>query len=119
MAALKAKLDGLGGELPRRPPGRGQRAPFRSMPRRRFQPARKSDGKPVAGNLRSRNRRILYSAEEGDNESSSEISDGSVSREGSMSSRDTRDTLGSASEIPSSAGDTPRRESINSAKIAM
>eukprot|EP00966_Prymnesium_polylepis_P271931 6282732-Prymnesium_polylepis.1 len=72
-------MDKMGGELPRRPPGRGQCAPFRSMPRR-FQPARRPGGKPVAGNLRSLNRRILHSAEEGDAESSSEISgDGSES----------------------------------------
>jgi hypothetical protein len=63
IATLQAKQAKLGKEAPRRPANRGQRPPFRSVPRR-FQPARRSDGQRVT---QQRSRRSAYlSAEEGE-----------------------------------------------------
>ena len=74
IAGLEMRLAKLGDKEARRPPGRGQRAPFRDQPRR-FAPARRSDGQRVTPQVpRGRNgtQRRLYAAEEG-SESGSEV----------------------------------------------
>ena len=66
IATLQARLDKIGSAPPKRPPGRGQRAPFRAQPRR-FQPARRSDGQRLSAPRPKR--RIYLSREEGDYDS--------------------------------------------------
>jgi hypothetical protein len=65
IATLQQKQERIGKNPPRRPPGRGQKPPFQSQPRR-YQPARRSDGSRFSAPSPRPPRRRMFSAEEGD-----------------------------------------------------
>ena len=84
VALLQQKQGNLGKEPPRRPPGRGQRPPFQTQPRR-FQPALRSDGSRFSGQSARPHRRRMFSAEEGEDDYSHE--DSASSGEASLVAR--------------------------------
>lgn len=101
VALLQQKQGNLGKEPPRRPPGRGQRPPFQTQPRR-FQPARRSDGSRFSGQSARPPRRRMFSAEEGEDDYSHEdsASSGEASLVARSVSSQSSERLESASELP-------------------
>jgi hypothetical protein len=98
IATLQSKLEKVGKDPPRRPPGRGQRPPFHTQPRR-FQPARRSDGQRFSSQKPPR-RRMFAAEEEGDDDDGDYSSASRAGSSSGSSSTARSEVLESAIEKP-------------------